>query len=106
MGVEAPRTYINIALNRASLGDADNVFAYLDTPTGGMSGHVPRKDVTVIKQPIGVELAAKLSVKVVESHDDYDLTEVEIDRGETVILKVDRKTHQIIPIKSKPVYHE
>lgn len=106
MTAEAPRTYINITLTRASLGVAEDVFAFLRTKSGGMVGYVPKKDITIDEQRVGVELSAKLSVKIIKSGSRYDLAEVQLDPGETVKLRVDRKTHQIVPIKSKPVYHE
>lgn len=104
MSAEAPRTYIKIALSRASLGDSEDVFAYFKTQNGGMVGHVPKKDITVDEQEVGPELSAKLSVKVLKSAPDYDLVEVQLEPGEIRELRVDHKTHEIIPIGSKKLY--
>ncbi|MGA3292221.1 MAG: hypothetical protein ABSC49_03710 [Candidatus Microgenomates bacterium] len=100
-------TYLNIILTAASLGPADHTFAILRGGQGDVSwGYVPRKDIILDGQEVKPELTAKLKVKVIKSGDKWDLAEVEIKPGIILPLRIDKETHELLPIGTEPIYHE
>ena len=101
-------TYIKIIMNRASLGDIESVFAELKTSGRGVIiGDVPGKDIIVDKQQFtGKTFTGRLTVKVLQKLPDCDLVEVELKPKEFRKLRVDRKTHEVLPLKEVSVYFE
>jgi hypothetical protein len=108
MSKEAPQTYVNITLNRASFGGdpGDDVFAIIEGEGGCIVGHVPGDDISIDRQEVSSHLSAKLKVKIVEEGEKWDAAEVQINPGEVRRLRIDKKTHKVLPIKMKAVYYE
>ena len=101
------RTSIAIILNRAALGDAEIVFAQLETIGGGpnIPIFVPRKNVTVKEQPLtGENLSASLEVDILEDHGAYFLIETEEEFGSKVRFRVNKKQGKIEPIGNKTIF--
>lgn len=91
-------TFINVILNRASLGKADNVFVRFPAASGSNKiGWVPRKNITILQQSVTPkgELTAKLEVCVVEKCEGHDIVAVETKPGTVITLKVDSAFHAI-----------
>ncbi len=100
------KTFVEVAFNRSGLGDSDHTHVVIVGTAGGVPADVPRKDLIVNKQKINRELLGTLEVNVVEDHGSWDLVEVEIRPGEIHHLRVDKSTHQLVPIRMQPVYYE
>ena len=103
------RTFINIIINRASLGDAEQVFAKIQSVDGepNYPTYVPRVDIIVNEQPLdGQELSAKLAADIIDEHDNYYLVEIEGEKGCKVRLRVNKKEGKIEPVSHKATFKE
>jgi hypothetical protein len=104
---ETPKeTFVLVTLNRASLGEAEYVFAKINSAPGSPThtAYIPRKDITVDKQPLtGSKISARLKVRIVEGNKNGFLIETE-DQGRPVRWKVDREG-KILPAKLEPVFN-
>jgi len=101
------RTSIAVILNRAALGDAELVFAKLETVDGGpnIPSFVPRKNITVKEQPlVGEDFCASLEVDILEDHGTYFLVEIEEEFGTKARFRVNKKQGKIEPIGKKTIY--
>lgn len=105
--IKTPKeTFVLITLNRASLGEAEYVFAEINSASGSPdhTAYIPRKDITVDKQPLtGSKISARLKVRIVEENEDGFLVETE-DQGRPVRWKLDKEGN-IVPAKLKPVFN-
>ena len=75
-------------LNRASLGEANYVFAVITDVFGQNKkvAWVPREDVTIVTQPLkGTEIIAKIRVKIVEEENDKFVISLNNDGVEEII---------------------
>lgn len=98
---------IDIVINKASLGDADYVFAVIQSVDGKANYPtlVPRKDIIINEQPlIGGTLSAKLSVEVVEDHTNHYLVETEGMGDHKVMFRVNKKEGKIEPLDYKAIF--
>ncbi len=105
--VASRRTTIAITLNRAALGDAELVFAKMESVDGGpnIPIFVPRKNITVKEQPLtGEEFYASLEADVLEDHGSYLLVETEGEFGSKYRFKVNKKQGKIEPIRHRAIF--
>ena len=103
------RTSIEIVLNRASLGDAEHVFAVIQSVEGvpNYAAHVPRRDIRVKEQPLtGETLFATLEVDITEDHGSFYLVETEREGGTRVRLRVNKKQGKIEPMGNQAIFAE
>jgi len=103
------RTFINIIINRASLGNAEQVFAEIQSVDGEANypTYVPRKDITINEQSLnGQRLSARLAVDIIDEHNDYYLVETEGEKGCKVRLRVNKKEGKIEPVSHGSIFKE
>lgn len=103
------RTSLDIVLNRASLGDAEHVFAVIQSIEGvpNYPTYVPRKDVRIKKQPLrGNTLAATLEVDIVGEDSRSYFVETEREGGTKVRLKVNKEQGRIEPLGNRAILGE
>ena len=102
------RTFIDITINRAALGEAQHVFAVIQSIAGEANYplYVPRRDIIVDEQSLnGEELSARLAVDIIEDHGSYYLVETEREGGSKVRLRVN-KEGKIEPLRYKATFVE
>lgn len=103
------RTSVEIVINRAALGDAEHVFAILESVEGlpNFPAYVSRKDITIKEQPLrGETLRGTLEVDVVEEHDSFYIVETERAEGIKVRLKVSKKGHKLLALGTRAIVSE
>ena len=103
------RTFINIIINRASLGDAEHVFAEIQSAGNepNYPTYVPRKDIIIKEQSLdGQRLSAKLAVDIIDEHGHYYLVETEGEKGCKIRLRVNKKEDKIEPVSHKVIFKE
>lgn len=92
-------TFIEVILNRASLGEAEYTYVLIRGDNGHLlDAYVPRKDIVVNEQKLNPsgEFSGHLMVDVVGTEDDYDLVALQTDRGSSQKVRVNRATHRVV----------
>jgi hypothetical protein len=106
MAEKPEKTFIRIILNRASLGDAEFVFARIQgtSETPCHIAWIPRQNIIIDEQPLnGDEITAKLSVDIIRRQSDGNILINTKDRGNDVQWIINNQG-QILPKSSTPVF--